>query len=201
MAKRPELEKFAEKHSIRIGTIADLIQYRNLNDRTIDRVDERQIETVHGDFTLRTYTDRVSDSVHYALSMGEINADEPCLVRVQTINNLRDVFGTERAGFRPSWSIRDAMARIAKEGSGVMVVVDQAESKRDILNQIAHFPEMPPDQKGISESGVYRVVGTGSQILRDLGVGKMRLLSSPIRYNAISGFDLEVVEYLENESE
>lgn len=199
MAKRPELEIFAKKHNLKLGTIADLIHYRNLNDRTIDRVDKRSVQTKDGEFTLHTYTDRVSDSVHHALSMGEIKADEPCLVRVQTINSLRDVLGTERQGFKPSWSIREAMARIAKEGHGVMVVVDQHDSKKDILNQIEHFPEMPPQQKGISESGVYRVVGTGSQILRDLGVGKMRLLSSPIRYNAISGFNLEVVEFLENE--
>jgi len=199
MAKRPELEVFANKHNLKIGTIADLIQYRNLNDRTIDRVDKRTIQTKDGEFTLHTYTDRVSDSVHHALSMGEINADEPCLVRVQTINSLRDVFGTERPGFKQSWSISEAMTRIAKEGKGVMVVVDQHDSKQDILNQVQHFPEMPPQQKGISESGIYRVVGTGSQILRDLGVGKMRLLSSPIRYNAISGFNLEVVEFLENE--
>jgi 3,4-dihydroxy 2-butanone 4-phosphate synthase/GTP cyclohydrolase II len=201
MAKRPELEKFAEKHNIKIGTIADLIYYRNLNDRTVDRVDQRKIDTVHGEFTLHTYTDRVSNSVHQALTMGDIQADDPCLVRVQTINTLRDVLGTERPGFKPSWSIRDAMARIAQEGKGVLVIVDQVESKQDVLNQIEYFPEMPPMQKGISESGVYRVVGAGSQMLRDLGVGKMRLLSSPIRYNAISGFDLEVVEYIENEGQ
>jgi 3,4-dihydroxy 2-butanone 4-phosphate synthase/GTP cyclohydrolase II len=199
MAKRPELEIFAKKHNLKVGTIADLIHYRNLNDRTIDLVDTRAIQTNDGEFTLHTYTDRVSDSVHHALSMGEIKADEPCLVRVQTINSLRDVFGTERPGFKQSWSIRETMTRIAKDGKGVLVVVDQHDTKQDILNQVQHFPEMPPQQKGISESGVYRVVGTGSQILRDLGVGKMRLLSSPIRYNAISGFDLEVVEFLENE--
>lgn len=199
MAKRPELEVFAKKHNIKVGTIADLIHYRNMNDRTIDRVDERLIQTDNGEFTLFTYTDRTSDSVHHALSMGVIKADEPCLVRVQTINTLRDVFGTERPGFKSSWSIQDTLARIAKEGHGVMVIVEHRESKQDILNQIEHFPEMPPAQKGVTEGGVYRVVGTGSQILRDLGVGKMRLLSSPIRYNAISGFDLEVVEFLEND--
>jgi 3,4-dihydroxy 2-butanone 4-phosphate synthase/GTP cyclohydrolase II len=199
MAKRPELEVFAEKHNIKVGTIADLIHYRNMNDRTIDRVGERLIQTDNGEFTLYTYTDRTSDSVHHALIMGVIKADEPCLVRVQTINTLRDVFGTERPGFKSSWSIQDTLARIAKEEHGVLVIVEHRESKQDILNQIEYFPEMPPTQKGVSEGGVYRVVGTGSQILRDLGVGKMRLLSSPIRYNAISGFNLEVVEFLENE--
>ena len=199
MAKRPELEIFAQKHGIKIGTIADLIHYRNINDRTIDLVDEQDVETQFGKFKLRTYTDRISDGVHYALSVGEIKEEEPCLVRVQTINTLRDVFGTLRPGFKSSWSIDDTMSRIAKEGQGVMVVVAQDESQQQILNQIKHFPEMPPVQKATSESGVYRVIGTGSQILRDLGVGKMRLLSSPTRFNAISGFDLEVVEFLEND--
>ena len=199
MAKRPELEIFAQKHGIKIGTIADLIHYRNINDRTIDLVDEQEVETQFGKFKLRTYTDRISDGVHYALSVGEIKEEEPCLVRVQTINTLRDVFGTLRPGFKSSWSIDDTMSRIAKEGQGVMVVVAQDESQQQILNQIKHFPEMPPVQKATSESGVYRVIGTGSQILRDLGVGKMRLLSSPTRFNAISGFDLEVVEFLEND--
>lgn len=197
MAKRPELEVFAKKHKIKIGTIADLIQYRALNDRTIDRVDQRTIQTEHGEFELNTYTDRISDSIHYALTQGEIKAEEPCLVRVQTVNHLRDIFSTERPGFRQSWSIHNSMAKIAEEGRGALVVVDQRESKQETLAQIEHFPDMPPLQKGISESGVYRVVGTGSQILKDLGVGKMRLLSSPIRFNAISGFDLEVVEYVE----
>lgn len=197
MAKRPELEVFAEKHGIKVGTIADLIHYRNLNDRTVDAVDQRTIQTTHGEFTLHTYTDRVSDSVHNALTLGDISPDKPCLVRVQTINTLRDVFSTQRPGFRNSWSMQEAMAAIAKEGEGVIVIVDQPESKQETLAQIEHFPEMPPTQKGITESGVYRVVGTGSQILRDIGVRKMRLLSSPIRYNAISGFDLEVVEYVE----
>ncbi len=197
MAKRPELEVFAEKHNIKIGTIADLIHYRNLNDRTVDKVDERTIQTAHGEFQLHTYTDRVSEGIHYALTCGEIKADEPSLVRVQTVNYLRDIFATERPGFRQSWSIPNALAAIAEEGHGAIVIVDQPESKQETLAQIEHFPEMPPIQKGLSESGVYRVVGTGSQILRDIGVGKMRLLSSPVRFNAISGFDLEVVEYVE----
>lgn len=199
MAKRPDLEAFAQKHGIKIGTIADLIQYRTLYDKTIEHVDTREITTAYGNFEMRTYTDKVSDQVHYALLKGEIVEDEPCLVRVQTLNTLRDAFNTERPGFKKTWSLSDSMARIAAEGKGVIVVVGQEASQAETLAQVEHFPDMPPVQRVSNEMGVFRVVGTGSQILRDVGVGKMRLLSSPSRYNAISGFHLEVVEFVENE--
>jgi 3,4-dihydroxy 2-butanone 4-phosphate synthase/GTP cyclohydrolase II len=131
--------------------------------------------------------------------MGDIQEDEPCLVRVQTLNTLRDIIGTIRPGFKKSWSLAESMARIAKEGKGVVVIVDQDPSKAEELEQMRWYPEMPPIQRVNTESGVFRVIGTGSQILRDLGVGKMRVLSTPTRYNALSGFSLEVVEFLEND--
>ena len=199
MAKRPELEKFAEKHGIKIGTIADLIQYRTLYDKTIEQVDSKPVTTAHGEFEIRTYTDKISSSVHYALIKGEVDEKEPCLVRVQTLNTLRDVIGTVRPGFKKTWSLTDSMAYIERAGKGVIVLVGEEESQQQALDQIQYFPDMPPTQRANTELGVYRVVGTGSQILRDIGVGKMRLLSSPTRFNAISGFHLEVVEFVENE--
>ena len=197
MSRGPELMQFAEKHGIRIGTIADLIHYRTLNDKTIDLYDEKPVNTQYGEFTLRTYTDSVSDCIHYALVKGEISESDPCLVRVQTLNTLRDVLGTEHDGFRPSWSWDDSLQQIATEGQGVAVIVGQHQSMHEALSQVRHFPEIPPEQRTPSDMFVYRVVGIGSQILRDIGVGKMRLLSSPTRYN-ISGFHLEVVEFEEN---
>lgn len=197
MAKRPELEAFAEKHGIKLGTIADLINYRTLYDKTIEHVDEKQITTAQGEFVLRTYTDKVSDSIHYALIKGSIEETEPCLVRVQTLNTLRDVIGTERPGYRKTWGIPEAMERIQREGKGVIVIVGQETTQADELAQIEHFPDVPPTQRSTEELGAYRLIGTGSQILRDIGVGKMRLLASPTRYNAISGFNLEVVEFVE----
>jgi len=200
MARGPELMQFAEKHGIRMGTIADLIHYRTLHDKTIELFDEKPVQTLHGEFTLRTYTDSVSDCIHYALVKGNITEAEPCLVRVQTLNTLRDVLGTTRDGFRPSWSLNDSLKRIDAEGHGVAVIVGQEHSMNETLSQVRHFPEVPPEQRNLSELGVFRVVGIGSQILRDIGVGKMRLLSSPTRYN-ISGFNLEVVEFVENTSD
>lgn len=199
MAKRPDLEKFAKKHQIKLGTIADLIQYRTLYDKTVEIVDEKNITTSHGDFLLKTYTDKVSDSVHYALIKGEISEETPILVRVQVINTLRDILGTERPGFKKSWSINDALERINAEGSGVVVIVAHQSSQAEELAQVVNFPgEQSPDTAR-TEKGAYRVIGTGSQILRDIGVGKMRLLNSPTRFNAISGFHLQVTEFIEND--
>ena len=197
MAKRPDLENFADKHKIKIGTIADLIQYRNLYDTTIEQVDERTVTTTQGDFLLKTYKDNISDCVHYALIRGTIAEDEPCLVRVHVLNTLRDLLHTTRPGYSDTWSLMDAMSHIAEAGEGVIVLIGQEFNQADELAQVAHFPEIPPIQRHTSEAGVYRVVGTGSQILRHVGVGKMRLLSSPTRFNAISGFNLEVVEFVE----
>ena len=197
MAKRPQLEAFAEKHNIKIGTIADLIQYRNLYDTTIEQVDERNITTTHGDFLLRTYKDNISDCVHYALIKGSISESEPCLVRVHVLNTLRDVLHTTRPGYSDTWSLMDAMGHISEASEGVIVLIGQEFNQADELDHVSHFPEIPPVQRHTNEAGVYRVVGTGSQILRHVGVSKMRLLSSPTRFNAIAGFNLEVVEFVE----
>ena len=200
MAQRPELEAFAEKHSIKIGTIADLIHYRNLYDTTIEHVDLKTVATAFGEFRLHTYQDNISNCIHYALSKGDISEEEPCLVRVQVVNTLRDLFNTARPGFNDTWSLMDSMQHVAAEGRGVVVLVGQEFNQSEELDQVIHFPDVPPLQRNSNEVGAYRVIGTGSQILRDVGVGKMRLLSSPTRFNAISGFDLEVVEFIEKDS-
>ena len=197
MAQRPELEKFAEKHGIKVGTIADLIHYRNLYDTTIECVDLKTVVTTHGEFRLHTYKDNISNCIHYALAMGDISEEEPCLVRVQVLNTLRDVLQTTRPGMNETWSLNDSLAHIAQAGKGVVVLVGQEFNQNEELSQVTHFPDVPPVQRHSNEAGAYRLIGTGSQILRDVGVSKMRLLSSPTRFNAISGFHLEVVEFVE----
>ena len=197
MAKRPDLEQFAQKHGIRIGTIADLIEYRVLHDQTVKAIDTRDIETDFGRFRLHTYEDTTTDAIHMALQFGDINASEPCLVRVQTLNMLRDVLGAQRPGFKSSWSTRAALQAIANAGSGILVMLGQPYQSAQELALIQSFPELPQASRPVAESGAYRVIGAGSQILRTLGVTKMRLLSSPSRYNALGGFGLEVVEFIE----
>jgi 3,4-dihydroxy 2-butanone 4-phosphate synthase/GTP cyclohydrolase II len=199
MARRPQLEEFAEKHSLKMGTIADLIAYRAMHEQSVELRDHRTIETDFGQFELHTFLDLVDDNVHYALSLGEISEDEPVLVRVQTINTLRDILGTHLPGGQEGWSYRKCMQRIADEGKGVMVLIGQEESAEQILEQVLQFPEVPQTvSSGDGGTQIYRLIGTGSQILKQVGVGKMRALSAPTRFNALSGFHLEVTEFVES---
>ncbi len=203
MAKRAQLEQFAAKHELKIGTIADLIQYRTLNEQTIEKLSEKDITTEYGDFKLVTYRDQIYKEVHLALVKGEISEDMPSYVRVQPVNTLRDVLGATRPDHSPSWSVSSSLKKIHKEGRGVLVLVGRPDSSDELLAQVDAFPEVPQILRPPSEEGmaVYRVIGTASQILRDLKVGKMMLLSSPVRVNAISGFKLEVVDYVEPEQD
>lgn len=195
MARRTELEAFAENHGIKIGTIADLIHYRTLNERTVACIDDYDLETEYGTFRLKTYSDSIQEATHMALTMGTFTAEDPVLVRVHMTDTLRDLLGARHAG-TGGWPLHRAMARVAEEGRGVIVLLNNGQDSFEIEERIRDYFNTPsPSAKGGS-SGVYLTVGTGSQILRDLGVGKMRLLSAPIKFTAISGFDLEVVEYL-----
>ena len=196
MARRPELEKFAKEHGLKIGTIADLIHYRTLKEKTVEREEEKDLATDYGEFRMLTYRDTVNGGLHLALTKGEIRPEEPTLVRVHLADTMRDLLGAHRPG-SASWPIGRALAQVAEEGKGVVVLLNSTESTGDIEEQVREFfNERRGRWSGHSGSGVYMTVGTGSQILRDLGVGKMRLLSAPMKFSALSGFDLEVVEYI-----
>ncbi len=193
MARRPDLERFAELHNLKIGTIADLIHYRILHENTVVRGDVHDLKTVYGDFRMTEYTDTLTGQTHLALTMGQPKPDQPTLVRVHQPEPFRDMFGALKPD-STSWPLPAAMARIAKEGEGVLVVLD-AESYPSLATGLASFHEGTRVHHDVgAHAGVYMTVGTGSQILRDQGIGKMRLLSSPLRFSAISGFDLEIVE-------
>ncbi|MTI14481.1 bifunctional 3,4-dihydroxy-2-butanone-4-phosphate synthase/GTP cyclohydrolase II [Sansalvadorimonas verongulae] len=193
MARRPDLERFAETHGLKIGTIADLIHYRILNEKTVNRESERVLSTVYGDFRMTEYRDTMSGRTHLALAMGQPEADKPTLVRVHQAETFRDFLGVRKEG-STSWPLPAAMARIAKEGEGVLVLLDSDEYD-DLGTSLASFSSKEKTHHSTgAHAGVYMTIGTGSQILRDQGVGKMRLLSSPLRFSAISGFDLEVTE-------
>lgn len=196
MARRPDLEKFAEKHDIKIGTIADLIHYRTLNEATVQREAEQVVQTEVGEFNLITYRDTVHGLSHMAFVKGDISPDTPTLVRVHVRDPARDIAGIISADGEQKWSMSGALAYIAKEGAGVVVLVDSLDRPTDLAESFAATFN-PPAGKGSdkSGSGTYLTVGTGSQILRDLGVSKMRLLSSPRKFS-VTGFDLEAVEFI-----
>ncbi len=192
MARRSDLEQFASKHQLKIGTIADLIHYRLANEHTVTREASNRLVTRHGEFTVHTYRDSISGSAHLAFTQGKISQHEPTLVRVHIPNTLRDVcevFSSDRT----SWSFSDSLERISKEGKGVAVLLSGDDYGQGIDQAMASA--LAPGRRG-AELRSDLTIGTGSQILRDIGVGKMRLLSYPARFNAISGFDLEVTEFV-----
>jgi len=199
MARRADLEKFAEQHNLKIGTIVDLIHYRIANEHTVVRRDSHEVQTEHGSFTLHTFEDTIQGGTHLAFTCGDIDAADPVLVRVHIANTLRDVCDVMTPG-GTSWSFSRALERIAHEGRGVAVLLGGEDYEEDINESLATV--MSPRQTRKEQrqrAGSDLTIGTGSQILRDLGVGKMRLLSYPARFNAISGFDLEVVDFVQFE--
>ncbi|NNC57905.1 MAG: 3,4-dihydroxy-2-butanone-4-phosphate synthase [Woeseiaceae bacterium] len=195
MARRPDLEKFATKRGIRIGTIADLIRYRLEKERNVERIAEQVIETEHGKFTLYCYDDHINRSVHVALVRGDLNAVEAPLVRVHLQDTLGDVIGVKSRSL--GWPLHSAIERIAKEEAGVIVLLRDQETSRDFMDSVETLDDHP-DELDQRRGGdiVLRTYGVGAQILRDLGLSKIRVLSAPKHMYAISGFDLEITEYV-----
>jgi len=201
MARRPDLEVFAREHDIRIGTIADLIHYRLLHESTIEKLGSGPVRTQYGDFELHAYRDLVNGAVHFAAVSGQVDRGQPTLVRVHVAAALRDLVGTLPPGAPSGWNMHRCMERIGREG-GVVVLLSGPESPEDLLASadIAWGETAAPAPVGQDRHNPYMSVGLGSQILRDVGVGKIRLMGAELRYNAISGFDLEVVEFVRPES-
>lgn len=197
MARRVDLERFARQHNIRLGTIADLIRYRLQHEHTIERVAEAPVHTEFGDFRLVSYQDAVENTLHMALVRGHISSAQPTLVRVHLRNSLPDLFGIEHAEF--GWPLRKAMRTISEAECGVVVLLCKPETPRDLVQQVVQLnaPHAgAPVQKSHYEHQVLRTYGIGAQILQDLGVRRMRVLSSPKKMHALSGFGLEVTEYV-----
>ena len=202
MARLPDLEVFAEKFGLKLGTIADLVQYRALHESTVERVGDKEIDTVHGSFRVIAYRDTLRKQMHFALVRGEVDPEQATLVRVHAPNVLLDLVGAVRGGPR-SWSVERALDRVAREGSGVVVILANSDGPEEALERFSLFPETPAYNRSMRGDGssVYSSIGLGSQILKDLGVRRMRLMSPPTRYSAISGFDLEIEEYISIDGE
>ena len=200
MARRDDLEKFARAHGLKMGTIADLIQYRLKHEKTIERVAECDLPTEYGRFRLIGYEDAVQHKAHFALVYGEVSADQPTLVRVHMQDTLCDLFHAQRA--ECGWPLREAMRQISQAGSGVIVVLRKKESDTDLLDKIQHYALK---DRGIQSPEATlgddaKTYGLGAQILADLGLQKLKVIGSPSPLNALSGFGLEVVEYVEKGS-
>ena len=194
MARRPDLETFARQHGLKIGTIADLIRYRLDKERSVERIAEQLIRTEFGEFRMYCYEDHVNRTVHLALVAGELSDARAPLVRVHLKDTLGDVVGIHDPAL--GWPLRSAMQRIAQEGCGVIVLLRPEETARDLMEAVQSINQ-PAARAGKGGAKVLRTYGIGAQILRDLGVSRMRVLSAPKQMHGLSGFDLEVVEYVD----
>jgi len=197
MARRPDLEKFSREHGVRIGTIADLIRYRLEKERNVERISESTVNTAHGEFTLYCYDDHVNQAVHFVLAKGDLRAAKEPLVRVQIQDTLGDILKIQDRSL--GWPIDSAIERIAAEEAGVVVILRERESSRELVEAVEGLSRATDElQQKRDGEAVLRTYGVGAQILRDLGIQRMRVLSAPKQMLGISGFDLEVTEYVES---
>lgn len=193
MARLPDLLEFGREHGLKIGTIADLIHYRSQHESIVERVAERVMHTVHGAFQAIAYRDTPSGGAHLALVHGTVVPDLESLVRVHQPVSMLDMLETQSTSH--SWSMAAAMAAIKGAERGVVVLLNCEESAEQMFSQFT--AALTPDVKAPSRAARHdlRTYGIGAQILKDIGVGKMRLLANPRKMPSMTGFDLEVVGY------
>src|SRR5258705_3127947 len=189
MARLPDLIEFAREHRLKIGTITDLIHYRGRTESLVQRVSERDIETVHGKFRLVVYSDKIGHATHLALIKGQIGPQNEVLVRVHEPLSVIDLLDTESASH--SWNFNQALAAVSRAECGVIVLLHRPESASDLLERAQ------PGAIAAQQKIALRTYGIGAQILRDLKVKKMRLMAKPRRMPSMAGFDLQVTGYLQ----
>ena len=191
MARLPDLIEFARKHQLKIGAIADLIEYRSQTESLVTRVAQRTIHTLHGEFLLLAYRDEIANTTHLALLKGNIDPARETLVRVHeplSVVDLLDIHDNTH-----SWSVHDAMKLIAEAGQGVIVLLHRKESPTKLIEriQMKESPIAHPLKTDLRDHGI------GAQILKDLNVGKMRLMAAPRKMPSVTGFGLEVTSYVD----
>jgi len=187
MARLPDLVAFAGVHGLKIGAISDLIRYRSENEKLIERVGDRSIRTAEGEFRLVTYRDKLTDATHLALVRGDITSAGETLVRVHEPLSVVDLL--DLGSRTHSWTIPAALARIARSRAGVLVLLHRSESAQELRERAV------ADQPRGEQRMDLRNYGIGAQILRDLGVGRMRVLAQPRKMPSMAGFGLEVAGY------
>jgi len=192
MARLPDLMEFAAKHDLAIGSIAELIQFRSRNESLIKRVTERVIQTAFGPFRLVAYLEKLTGETHLALVRGEISSGAETLVRVHAPVSLLDLL--DAGPGTHSWAVHEALERIAAEGRGVMVLLNCSESAGQLIERVASPGRPKTATPGKMDLLTY---GIGAQILRDLKVGRMRLMAEPRKMPSMAGWELEIAGYVE----
>ena len=201
MARLPDLIEYSRAHQLKIGTIADLIQYRNEHESIVERVARRSIETPWGPFSLTVYRDTVDGRPHMALVKGEIEHDQETLVRVHEPTTLLDLIDAQSPGH--SWGVDRALKTIQAAPRGVMVLLNADTQASALLSQAIEGSADAVKRQGRKPARMdLRTYGMGAQILRDLGVGQMRLMARPRKMPSIMpGFGLVVTGYDEGSTE
>ena len=185
MARLPDLMEFSKLHGLKIGSIADLIHHRSRNETLVRRVTERMVRTSLGEFRLVAFLEKVTGQVHMAMVLGEPDPDQETLVRVHQPLSLVDLIDADPGGH--SWSVHDALSAIVEAGTGVMVLLNCSESASQLIDHVADASRSrPPVKMNLLTYGI------GAQILRELGVGKMKLLAAPLKFPSMAGFELEI---------
>ncbi len=198
MARLPDLIEFAKEHQLKIGTIADLIQYRIEHESMIQRISEKVLQTPWGEFKAVAYKDKASGAPHIALVHGDISAEQETLVRVHEPVTALDFLDIHSAAH--SWTIDKALAKIKKAASGVVVLLNAQGSTDRLFSRLAAWEQKEDDESlKVPERYDLRTYGIGAQILRDLNVGKMRLLAVPRKMPSMAGYSLTVTGYESNE--
>jgi 3,4-dihydroxy 2-butanone 4-phosphate synthase/GTP cyclohydrolase II len=195
MARLPDLIEFSKKHGIKIGTIADLIHYRSQNECFVERIAERPMTTSHGEFQAIAYRDKLNGSAHLALVHGAISSQQVAMVRVHQPVSMLDLL--ERNVTTHSWNLASAMQAIQASSNGVLVLLNCEESAEQMFEQFELLATPKAKPQGRAASMDLRNYGIGAQILKDIGVGKMKLLANPRKMPSMAGFNLEVVGYQE----
>lgn len=196
MARLPDLLEFARHHNLKIGTIADLIQYRSEHESMVERLAKRSVKTPWGDFEAVAYRDLSSGAAHLALVHGTVNRDEETLVRVHEPTTVLDVL-LEGEGTH-SWGVADALRVIAAAPSGVLILMNCQGSGEHVFSHFESWKTVTPPSPGNDRESRYglRTYGIGAQIMRDLGVGKAKLLARPRKMPSMTGFALTITGYI-----
>jgi 3,4-dihydroxy 2-butanone 4-phosphate synthase/GTP cyclohydrolase II len=198
MARRSDLEVFAEKHDLKIGTIADLISYRLENEMTISHLSHCKMPTEYGDFKLYSYQDTVNSQVHLALVKGNVEPDKETLVRVHMADPLGDLLGANREPTH--WSLPNVMQKLQDAETGVLVILREPDQNNKLAAKIERYQQQDRGDALLTAKTGWdmRTFGVGAQILADLGVKKMRVIGTPTKLTGLSGFGLELVGYSED---
>lgn len=197
MARLPELKKFSEKHDLKIVSIEDLIQYRMKQGDLVERIEEQIIQTHFGDFNFYAYKERHTDQIHYAITKGKWADKEPVLIRVQSSSAYFDIFTRLANGEKPL--MEKAIQMINAEGKGAIVFINNVSDSEKTMNKLQQFlAYQSGTQSKPTIRANYKDYGIGIQILKDLGINNLKVLTqSPDQRPIVSGYDVEVSELVE----